>query len=598
MSNPPSPEEISRAAGAYDVALVAVTLIWVYLARRERATTYKRCEPSIPRDTVRLSSSHFRVVAASSIAIGLVGLWYLRFAGAAAVAEHIADLGEWSSSSWVTMTATWALQGFVMLHYIRGFPPTLTSLTAVVFLLTALGNAARYPLVVWFLFCCFIYLSRRGRRWPRLRVTALMALVALLWFPLKTAVASYWTGDDFMTILVKSKTYTEVALGPRGNGGDTTFLDQSAIYMALTDQHGSYFYGRTLVPLLTMPIPRQLWPNKPSLAEFENTISTPDRPVGQFGMVPGIVGEGYANFGYFGIVLFPMIAAYLYAAGYFRAMRHPHQSIQRFAYMICACILILVFRDGLVSMVVFTLVNSMPMTFILYLHLFFPRQIEAPPIWSGAASMECCVTRFVFWQNMPTHLQSDWIRRLAEQQGVSVQVILEGAIPGWRTQTGWEPPDYGLASVRVGVNPELMDTVIREAGSDAVHIFSGVGAYPRIHRAFIACIEAGRRVGVMAEMPGDYGPRLRKDSNRARGVQEFARVVSWRIKYLRFGRRIQFLLGVGEGAPVWFRKIGFASERVFEFAYFPPGPLSGRLRMRRCGLRQEHGCCALDAWSR
>jgi glycosyltransferase involved in cell wall biosynthesis len=185
------------------------------------------------------------------------------------------------------------------------------------------------------------------------------------------------------------------------------------------------------------------------------------------------------------------------------------------------------------------------------------------------------VTTLVFWQNMPTHHQSYWMRALAEQHGVSVRVILENGIPEWRKQIGWSMPDYGSAVVKIGISPELSDMVIKEAGSYAVHVFSGVGAYPGIHRAFIACIKAGRRVGVMAEMPGDYKSRLRKDSSRAHGIREFARAMSWRIKYLRFGRCIQFVLGVGEGAPVWFRKIGFAPDRMFEFAYFPPGPLSG-----------------------
>jgi hypothetical protein len=375
LRNPPSPEEIIRAAGAYDLALVAVTLIWLNLARWERAKVRRGVEPYSQR-TVRLSLSHFRVVAAFSIVVGLFSLWYLRFAGAGIVAEHIADLGEWGRSTWVTMTATWALQGFAMLYYVRRFSPILATITAVVFLLTVLGNEARYVLVVWFLFCCFTYLSRSGRKWPTLRITALMALVAIVWFPLKIAVASYWAGNDFMTILTNSKTYTELALGPQGNGGDTTFLDATAIHMTLVDQHGSYFYGATLLPLLTVPIPRPWWPTKPSTFDWARIISTPDRPIGDFGMVPGIVGEGYANFGYVGVVLFPMIAAYLYGAGYFRAMRYPHHSIQRFGYLVCACVLIQVFRDGLVSAVVFTLVNAMPMTFVIYLHWLFPAKLN------------------------------------------------------------------------------------------------------------------------------------------------------------------------------------------------------------------------------
>jgi glycosyltransferase involved in cell wall biosynthesis len=169
--------------------------------------------------------------------------------------------------------------------------------------------------------------------------------------------------------------------------------------------------------------------------------------------------------------------------------------------------------------------------------------------------------RFVFWQNMQTHLQSYWIRALAGQDGVSVRVILEGGIPEWRKLMGWEPPDYGSAEVIVGITTELTEAVIGEAGSDAVHVFSGLGAYPGIHRAFVACIKAGYRVGILSE------------SNPPNGVKGFARLLRGRTRYLRFGRRVQFVLAMGEGAREWFHKFGFALDRIFEFAYFPPGPL-------------------------
>lgn len=372
MRNPPNPEELIRAAFAFDLALVVVTLVWLYLARRERGAVSKGRRLDSPRRTIRFSLPYLKGVAALSIAVGLVSLWYLRFAGAGVVAEHVAGLGEWSGSAWVYMTATWALQGFAMLHYSRGFPLTLTALTVLVFLLTVLGNAERYALIVWFVFCVFTYLSIRGKRWPNLRIAMFAALIAVAWFPLKTVVASFWAGDDSTTILTKAKAYTEASLGPGGHGGDTTFLDASALHMALVDQHGSYFYGSTLLPLLTLPIPRPWWPAKPSTFGWAWTISRPDRPVAEDGMVPGIVGEGYVNFGYLGVVLFPMLAAYLYGAGYFYAIRYPHRSIQRFAYLVSACVLIQVFRDGLVSVVAFTLAYAMPMTFVLYMHWFFP----------------------------------------------------------------------------------------------------------------------------------------------------------------------------------------------------------------------------------
>lgn len=376
MRNPPTQEEIIRAAVTYDVALVAVTLVWLHLARRgfERVSIKR---PSVsPGSINRLSLTHLRGVAAFSIVVGLVSLWYLRFAGADAVAQHIVDLGDWSNSAWVYMTATWALQGFAMLHYYQGFPPILTALTGMVFLFTVLGNTARYALVVWFVFCVFTYLSIRHKRWPNLCIIALAIMIAVAWYPLKTIVQSYWAGDDPMTILNKAAMYTETSLSPRGASGDILLLDSSALHMALVDRHGSFFHGSTLLPLLTLPVPRPWWPSKPSVADWARITSTPDRPVAEFGLVPGIVGEGYVNFGYLGAVAFPIVAAYLYGTGYFCAIRYPHLSIQRFAYIICACMLIQVYRDGLVSALTFTLVSAMPMTLVLYMHWFFPSRIR------------------------------------------------------------------------------------------------------------------------------------------------------------------------------------------------------------------------------
>jgi glycosyltransferase involved in cell wall biosynthesis len=142
-----------------------------------------------------------------------------------------------------------------------------------------------------------------------------------------------------------------------------------------------------------------------------------------------------------------------------------------------------------------------------------------------------------------------------------VRVILESGIPEYRRQMGWEPPDYGSASATVGINPDLTEMVIREAGSHAVHVFTGLGTYPGVHCAFIACTQAGCRVGVMSE------------SSPKKGALGLARLLRGRTRYLRFGRRVQFVLAIGKAAPAWWRKIGFAFERIFEFAYFPPGPL-------------------------
>ena len=169
---------------------------------------------------------------------------------------------------------------------------------------------------------------------------------------------------------------------------------------------------------------------------------------------------------------------------------------------------------------------------------------------------------FVFWQNMPTHHQSAWIAALASEEKCGVWVALEGGIPEWRRNLGWDMPNYGDAAVEVGFTPESVSRVIWAAGPDAVHVFSGLGAYRGVHAAFRRCAREGRRVGLMAEAK----------AKPMEGLRGLGRLLAGRVRVLRFGGRIDFVLAIGANAPRWFQRLGFARDRIFEFAYFPPAP--------------------------
>jgi len=373
LPEPANLEEVLRAARAFDLALIAVTVLWLHLASKERHLAGRAVSTGSRTGGQTLSPKLVQVIAMVSIMVGVIALRYLTFSGADTRTANLDRLGEWNRSSWVSMTMDWALQGTMMLHYLRGFPPVHTAITVGFFVLTAL-NPARCSVVVWGIFACFIVLSRRHRRWPTVPAILVLATIAAVWFPLKIIRASYWAGEDVEGILRNAVTYTTAELAPGGNGGDTVFLDQAAVVMTLVDRHGSYFYGSTLAPLFVVPVPRPWWPDKPSLNLYQKVISTPARPIGRAGMIATVVGEGYANFGWVGVVLYPLLAAYGYGRFYFFAMRRPYKSVSRFSYLFAACMLIQVFRDGLVSAVIFTLVAAMPMTFVLYLHwLFCPK---------------------------------------------------------------------------------------------------------------------------------------------------------------------------------------------------------------------------------
>lgn len=169
-------------------------------------------------------------------------------------------------------------------------------------------------------------------------------------------------------------------------------------------------------------------------------------------------------------------------------------------------------------------------------------------------------SRYVFWQNMPTHLQSPWISELASRRSSGVWVAFESGIPEWRARMGWGLPDYGAASVHIGLTETTIKRVISEAGTEAVHVFSGLRAYPGVSHALRYCVREGRPLGLMAE------------SSPRGGLMGAARIVMGRASRIRYSRHVQFVLAIGEDGPNWFRTLGFRQDRIFEFAYFPPPP--------------------------
>ena len=99
------------------------------------------------------------------------------------------------------------------------------------------------------------------------------------------------------------------------------------------------------------------------------------------GMVPTLLGESYANFGITGIIIVTFMSAYYLGRFYFTAMRSSYVSVYRFSYIMVACTLIQVFRDGLISLFMFTLVNMSPLVVIAVLSWFSFRR---SPVWRYA----------------------------------------------------------------------------------------------------------------------------------------------------------------------------------------------------------------------
>jgi hypothetical protein len=364
-------EEIARAAIIMDMALVIFTIASINASRHDLRKNGPPPPPGQegPRN---LSGGIIWVVCLAVMPIGIIGLLTLTNVPLFQGMQFVRDaLGRWQASSWVSITVTWVGLGLLALIYWYGLKPWLV--VPMLFYLALMGYQGyhRFRIIIPALLMIQIYLDRRQLRWPTARIFVLLAALILLFYPLKTIGTLAQEGAAPTTIATASADIISEALA--GRVGDQQFLDQFASVLTLSDEYGLFYYGHTYLALVTLPIPREWWPNKPELAAYLDDISIPERPMGQAGMIATYLGESYVNFGYIGTAIITYLLAYGLTRAYFLAYRSNYYTVAHFAYLLIACNLLQVYRDGLVSIVVFTFVNMMPLTLIVLLHLLRPK---------------------------------------------------------------------------------------------------------------------------------------------------------------------------------------------------------------------------------
>ena len=360
---PITPDEMARAALLADLGLVSMTVGWIVAFQRGLS----RVPTSGTPHGHPLSIHLVRAVTFITIPIGVVALLF--FANLPGDISMKANLGEWTNSSYIAIMQSWMGLGLIALIYWYGFRPLLIGGLALYVAVMAFQGANRFRVVIIIILLVQIYLDRRGRKWPSRKMFALLVLTSFFFFPLKEIGQDLQQGQGFSEVAgVVSSSFREVSSGEHV---DEMFLDMFAASLTGADVNEKLFLGQTYAGLLTVAIPRQWWPEKPGLADQMASISSPARPLAESGMITLMLGEFYLNFSYPGIVVMSFLFA-LYSGKWFNAAyRIGYFSVEHFLYLLVACNLLLVYRDGLISLFVFTVINMLPLTLLGALH-FLP----------------------------------------------------------------------------------------------------------------------------------------------------------------------------------------------------------------------------------
>ncbi len=287
-----------------------------------------------------------------------------------------------AASGYIQVIAMWPIGVIGLLMFAFGFRWYLLALAAFFLGAVALQGYHRFMLILPLLYFAALYLQTRRRRWPTIPILIAAFFVGLVFPRLKYIGQALQYGDtqeaiaQFSQAFVKdNKSYTEFA-------ATEDFLDQFAGGLSLADSNERKFWGSTYLAIVTLPVPRAWWPNKPGLADHLQEISTSGRRYDVEGRIITYLGEAYLNFGHVGMMLIPALMGYVLTLACLRATAGPMQRLARYIYLVFFMALVQTFRDGLLSIFVFTVVHNMPMLFTWILHMvpgFALKSMDRPP---------------------------------------------------------------------------------------------------------------------------------------------------------------------------------------------------------------------------
>ncbi|MCX6888745.1 MAG: O-antigen ligase [Verrucomicrobia bacterium] len=360
-------DEINRALLWADVGLIVFVLasLWAHLnfeAKAERPTIRRVMNPNIAR-----------TIGILCLPIGAYFLYGIK----SATLDVSVDA---ASAGYVQVISMWPIGALGLLVFAFGFRWYLVGLIAFFLGVVALQGYHRFMLILPLLFFAAYYLQTVRRRWPTWPIVVGAILVALIFPRLKYIGASVQYGDyeNALTLVKESFVSDKNEFAP---GPSEDFLDQYAGALSLIDTNDRKFWGSTYLAIVTLPIPRAWWPNKPGLADHLQEISTSGRNYAVEGRITTYLGESYLNFGYAGLFFIPALMGYLLTAYCLHAATGPMQRLSRYIYLVAFMALVQTFRDGLLSIFVFTFVHNMPMLFALVTHLipgFAAKSLDRP----------------------------------------------------------------------------------------------------------------------------------------------------------------------------------------------------------------------------
>ena len=231
-------------------------------------------------------------------------------------------------------------------------------------------TGSRWPIVVLFLWIGILYLYENRKRWPP---AWLIAPLFGVWIIFSSLGVDRGGGlRDFLFEYESTTTYSAESeyLKPfeEMDYGNMEFLEY--IVHAVPQKSGTYDYFTGHSRILTEPIPRVLWPDKPVGAPFQ-LVNLWDHGT-PIGMTNSVGGTGWLDFGWIGVLLWSVVFGSIYGAAY-KKFAESDSRFWLIIYTGLAALALQFFRDGLpLTVLRFSFVVFLP---VIIWHFFDARNI-------------------------------------------------------------------------------------------------------------------------------------------------------------------------------------------------------------------------------
>src|SRR5690554_952351 len=164
----------------------------------------------------------------------------------------------------------------------------------------------------------------------------------------------------------------------------------------------------------------------------------------------------------------------------------------------------------------------------------------------------------IFWLEYPLFHVAPLIKSLSFHEGINITVVTEFEIPQWRLDMGFYKPDFGLAKEYFCPGPQERKILINDFSSNNdYHVFHGLRHVKENFKCFKALVNKDTYVGLYFEpqqFAGSLKAKLRK--------------MYYRLLMLRYGKKINFMLALGDLGANQYIELGLPAHKVFPFEYY------------------------------